>query len=193
MNIYDFDGTIYDGDSSRDMVKFGLKKYPFLTLKSLRKARKTRAAYKQGFATFEQVKEDMFSFIFQINNYPKFLNDFVDSHMSKIKALYKSRQTENDIIVSASFDLWVNLFARRLGVRNVICTKVDSNGKIIGANCKGSEKMRRIKEVLPNTPIENAFSDSQSDEYILEMANHGFVVEGNKVLPYVRGYKFKVK
>ena len=33
MNIYDFDGTIYDGDSCRDIVKYGLKKHPILTLK----------------------------------------------------------------------------------------------------------------------------------------------------------------
>ena len=28
MNVYDFDGTIYDGDSSKDFYFFVLKKYP---------------------------------------------------------------------------------------------------------------------------------------------------------------------
>ena len=27
MNVYDFDNTIYDGDSTKDMVIYGLKKY----------------------------------------------------------------------------------------------------------------------------------------------------------------------
>ena len=30
MNVYDFDGTIYDGDSSVDFFRFCLKKYKIL-------------------------------------------------------------------------------------------------------------------------------------------------------------------
>ena len=113
--------------------------------------------------------------------------------VSRIKPLYKTRQTENDVIVTASYDLWVNLFARKIGVRNVIATRVDTAGKILGINCKGDEKLRRVKEALPNIPIENAYTDSQSDEALLVNARNGFVIEGNKVIPYVRGYKFKKK
>ena len=113
--------------------------------------------------------------------------------MKKIKPLYKSRHTDNDVIVTASYDLWVNLFARKLGVRNVIATRVDPSGKIMGINCKGDEKLRRIREALPNIPIENAYTDSQSDEVLLINAANGYVIEGNKVIPYVRGYKFKKK
>ena len=32
MNIYDFDGTIYDGDSSIDFFKYSLKKHKNLFL-----------------------------------------------------------------------------------------------------------------------------------------------------------------
>ena len=193
MNIYDFDGTIYDGDSTKDIIRYGFKRHPFKVLKCLRNARRRNRDFLGGLATFEQVKEDLLAFIFQIQNYPKFVNDFVDSHMKKIKPLYKSRHTDNDVIASASFDLWVNLFARKLGVRNVIATRVDTAGKILGINCKGDEKLRRIREALPNIPIDNAYADSQVDEPLLVNATNGFVIEGNKVIPYVRGYKFKKK
>ena len=128
-----------------------------------------------------------------MQNYPKFINDFVESHMKKIKPLYKSRHSDNDVICSASYELWVSQFARRIGVRNVIATRVDTAGKILGINCKGDEKLRRIKEALPNIPIENAYTDSQSDEVLLVNAINGYVIEKNKVIPYVRGYKFKKK
>ena len=193
MNIYDFDGTIYNGDSTKDIIKFAFKKHPFMVMKCLRNARKRNRDFLQGLCSFEQVKEEMLAFIFKLENYPKFVNAFVDSHMNKIKPLYKSRHTDNDVIVTASYDLWVNLFARKLGVRNVIATRVDPNGKIMGINCKGDEKLRRIREALPNIPIENAYTDSQSDEVLLINAANGYVIEGNKVIPYVRGYKFKKK
>ena len=28
MNVYDFDDTIYDGDTNKDIIKYALKKYP---------------------------------------------------------------------------------------------------------------------------------------------------------------------
>lgn len=193
MNIYDFDNTIYNGDTNKDLVIYALKKYPKLVIPCLKKARKLNKDYKNGLIEFERVKEALFAFIFQINNYPKFLNEFVSSHSKKIKSWYLTRRTEHDVIVSASYDLWINLFARYLGVRVVIATKVDSNGKIIGKNCKGPEKVRRVKEMFPSATITTAYGDSETDKDILELASTAYVVEGNKLKSYSKGYKFKNK
>ena len=105
MNIYDFDDTIYNGDTNRDILMYGFKKHPFLVLKALKKAKKLQNDYKRGVIEFERVKEAMLSFIFEIKNYPKFINDFVDSHMKNIKPWYLNRRTQNDIIISASYEL----------------------------------------------------------------------------------------
>ena len=70
MNIYDFDGTIYNGDSCRDIIKYGLKKHPFITYRALKKAKKLNKEYENGLVSFEKVKETMLSFIFEIPNYP---------------------------------------------------------------------------------------------------------------------------
>jgi len=191
LSVYDFDGTIYDGDSSRDMIKYGLIKHPFKTIKSLKKAKKLNNDYKSGIVSFDKVKEAMFSFIFEIPNYPKFINKFVFSHMKKIKPFYNSRKTKNDLIATASYELWISIFARNLGVKHVIATKTDSEGHIIGNNCKGIEKVKKIKELFPNTPILCSYSDSSVDIPILEMASTAYVVEGNKLITYKKGYVFK--
>lgn len=191
MNIYDFDGTIYNGDTTKDIIKYALKKYPLRVLKCLRKAQKLKKDYKIGLVTFEHLKEEMLSFLFTIENYPKFINEFVDSHMKKIKPWYLSRRTENDVIISASYELWISAFAKRLGVRGVIATRVDSEGKILGLNCKGQEKLNRLYAIIPNAQILTAYSDEKSDEYILASAQSAYVVEGNKLKPYFKGYKFK--
>lgn len=191
MNVYDFDDTIYNGDTNKDLIIFGLKKYPKLVFQSLKSARKMKKNYKIGLVEFERVKEELLSFIFKIPNYPAFLNQFVDAHMKKIKPWYNARKTEHDVILSASYDLWISLFARRLGVKVVIATKTDSNGKIIGKNCKGEEKVRRLQELLPNVKVSAAYGDSETDRYVLELAESGYVVEGNSLKAYYRGYKFK--
>lgn len=191
MNIYDFDGTIYDGDSCKDIVKFGLKKHFKITIESVKKAKKLNKDYKRGLVEFEKVKEELLSFIFKIPNYPKFVNDFVTTHMKNIKPWYMSRKTANDVIVSASYELWVNLFSRNLGVKYVIATKTDLEGKIIGRNCKGDEKVRRIREIFPNAIISCAYSDSSTDIPLLNLGSTAYVVEGKKLITYKRGYKFK--
>ena len=191
MNIYDFDNTIYDGDSCKDIVMYGLRKYPRLTFKSLLKARIKNKDYKNKKIEFESVKESLLSFIFKINDYQKFINEFVKSHMIKIKPWYLSKKSKNDIIVSASYDLWINEFAKRLGIKHVIATKVSSNGKIIGKNCKREEKVRRLKEVFKNCKFTEAYSDSEADLPILKLAKVAYVVEGNNIIRYKNGYKFK--
>lgn len=193
MNIYDFDNTIYNGDTNKDLIKYAFKKHPLLVIKSLRKAKRLRKDLKRNLVTFENIKEAMLSFIFEIENYPSFINSFVDSHMNKIKPWYMAKKTENDVIISASYDLWINLFAKRLGVKVVIATKVDSNGKIIGMNCKGEEKVRRLREILPEARVATAYGDSETDKYILDIASAAFVVEGHKLKTYYKGYKFKNK
>lgn len=191
MNIYDFDDTIYNGDTNRDILMYGFKKHPFLVLKALKKAKKLQKDYKRGVIEFERVKEAMLSFIFKVKNYPKFINDFVDSHMKNIKPWYISRRTQNDIVISASYELWIMQFCKRLGIRYVIATKTDSDGRIIGKNCKGAEKLKRLASVIPNAVIVSAYSDSSCDIPILESARTAYVVEGNKLITYTKGYKFK--
>ena len=193
MNVYDFDGTIYNGDTNKDLIKFAFKKYPKLVWQSLRNAKKLKKEYKHNLVEFERVKEEMLSFIFKINNYPQFINEFVDAHMKNIKPWYMAKKTENDVILSASYELWISQFAKRLGVRVVIATKTDSDGKIQGKNCKGEEKVRRLTEILPGVKVSAAYGDSECDKPVLEMAETAFVVEGNKLKGYFKGYKFKNK
>lgn len=191
MNIYDFDGTIYDGDSCRDIVKYGLKKHPFITLKALKAAKALEKEHEKGLVSFERVKETMLSFIFKIPNYPKFINNFVSSHMKKIKPFYNSRKTPNDVIASASYELWISLFARNLGIKYIVATRTDSDGHILGKNCKGQEKVNRIRQIFPEAPIACTYSDSSVDIPLLEMGNVAYVVEGNRLITYKRGFLFQ--
>ena len=111
--------------------------------------------------------------------------------MKKIKPWYINRKSDNDIIISASYEIWIMQFCRRLGIKYVIATKTDSEGKIIGKNCKGIEKLKRLANVIPNAVIVSAYSDSSCDIPILEAARTAYVVEGDKLITYTKGYQFK--
>ena len=59
MNIYDFDNTIYKGDTNKDILLYSFKKHPFKVIKALKKTKKLECDYKRGLVTFERVKEVM--------------------------------------------------------------------------------------------------------------------------------------
>ena len=193
MNIYDFDDTIYNGDTNRDIILYSFKKHPFKVIKALKKTKKLERDYKRGLITFERVKEAMLSFLFEIDDLDGYIEKFVSSHMKNIKPWYLSRKSEYDIVISASYELWIIPFCKKLGIRYVLATKTDKEGHIIGKNCKGEEKVKRLASTIPNAQIVTSYSDSESDLPILNLAKTAYVVEGNKLIPYVRGYKFKNK
>ena len=193
MNIYDFDNTIYNGDTNKDILLYSFKKHPFKVIKALNKTKKLERDYKRGLITFERVKEAMLSFLFEIDDLNGYIEKFDSSHMKNIKPWYLSRKTDYDIVISASYELWIIPFCKKLGIKYVLATKTDKDGHIIGKNCKGEEKVKRLASTIPNAQIITSYSDSESDLPILNIAKTAYVVEGNKLIPYVKGYKFKNK
>jgi HAD superfamily hydrolase (TIGR01490 family) len=87
------------------------------------------------------------------------------------------------ILVTASFDIYVEKLAKRLGIPNVVCTRAEVRdgiltGRILGKNCHGTEKVERLETLL--APAEWAISilytDHHSDLPLLKRVSHGVLV-----------------
>lgn len=192
-NIYDFDDTIYKGDTFIDLLKYSFLRHPFLLLNSIFKTIPLYFKYKKNSIPFERVKETLLSFLFKINNKDKYIKKFINSKKENIKTWYINNQKENDIIISASYEIWIKPFCNEIGIKNVIATKTDNIGNIIGKNCKREEKVRRLNEEFPNIVIDESYSDSQTDIPMLEVAKKAFVVEDDILVPYDKNYNFIMK
>ena len=191
MNIYDFDNTIYKGDTNTDLIKYSFIRHPFIVSKSLIKSIFLYRKYKRKEIPFQDVKEVMLLFLFKIKDLDNYLDRFVDKHMNRIKPWYYERQKENDTIMSASYEIWISKFCKKLNIKNVIATKTNKEGKIIGKNCKGEEKIKEFEKLFPKEKVECAYSDSHVDIPMLEYAKRAFVVEDDELIPYKKDYKFK--
>jgi phosphoserine phosphatase len=89
------------------------------------------------------------------------------------------------VLVSASPDLYVNAFARRLGITRVLSTNVawcgeQCLGTLDGGNCYGETKLERIKNLVG--PVDYAYSDHDSDLPMLLYAAHPIAVDPNRRL-----------
>ncbi len=184
MNVYDFDKTIYDGDSTIDFFLFSLKKdlrlLRFLprqcfgfVLYTLKKISKT------------EFKARFFSFLNGIHKKEEHLQEFWMSHEKKIKEWYLEQQQPDDVIISASPEFLLAPICKQLHISHLIASEVDpQSGKFAGNNCYGAEKVLRFRERFPDGTVDAFYSDSTSDLPMAEMAKSAFIVKKDRLIPW---------
>jgi HAD superfamily phosphoserine phosphatase-like hydrolase len=176
MNVYDFDGTIYDGDSTVDFFLYALKQKPFLICYTPRQA--------WGFLLYglkriskTKLKEYFFSFLSGIDA-EKLAEDFWKQNHRKIYKWYLDQQRPDDIIISASPEFLLKPICRQLGIHQLIASAVDAqSGKFSGKNCYGPEKVQRLAAKYHVTHIDEFYSDSHSDLPLAQIADQAFLVK----------------
>jgi phosphatidylglycerophosphatase C len=88
------------------------------------------------------------------------------------------------VVVTASPESVVAPFARGLGCDRIIATQLEFDdadrvtGRLAGPNCRGEEKVRRLREVFgPDVHLEAAYGDTSGDHAMLALADEaGFKV-----------------
>ena len=176
MNVYDFDRTIYPGDSSIHFWKFCMRRYP-KTMRVIPRATVAIFRHKRGSCSWSDVMETFFTFLAHVPSVDEAVEAFWDKNGDKIYEWYLERRHDADLIVSAAPVFLIAPICRRLGV-DCIATEMDiKTGKISGKECSGEEKSRRYSEKFGDTPIESFYSDSLSDAPLARLASRAFRVD----------------
>lgn len=184
MNVFDFDKTIYDGDSTVDFWKYCLKNYP-KTKKHLAHSAVNGAKFILGFMEKTAFKEDFYRFLSEIDDIDSALSDFWSIHEQNIKQWYLDMQKEDDVIISASPEFLLRPICSNLGIKYLMASKVDpKTGKYDGENCHGEEKVRRYKARFGGAQIHEFYSDSYSDTPLAKLSFDPILVKGNDFEPW---------
>jgi len=184
MNVYDFDKTIFYPDSSATFCKWYYKKHPEVIGKILSKAAVRYLATLVGTGTTAQMKEVLFSFLSNESNIDEVVEQFWDEHWDNIQKWYLNQKKEDDIIISASPEFFLQKAAERLNVR-LIATNMDKHtGKITGGNCHDKEKVIRFYAEYPDAHIDEFYSDSFHDTPMAMEADKAFMVKKENVFPW---------
>ena len=184
MNVYDFDGTIYKGDSTYDFYFYIIKKYPkaliylpnfivsFVLYKlnlRIKNDKKFDYLSDDDFLVLNKtyLKQNFFSFLKVINkkDIDKLIHNFwlEKINENKIFKYYIKKRKKEDVIISASprflLEPMIKVFKCKL-----ICSEVDKHtGKYNSLSCWWIEKVDRYKEVYGEKPIDEFYSDSVTD------------------------------
>lgn len=184
MNVYDFDKTIYAGDSSLDFWFFSIKKHPILLLKIPYQVFYF-CLYKIGRCDKTLMKEKFFCFSISNKHIEKDIKLFWQKHEHKIYNWYTNQKNSNDIIISASPSFLLNPICQKLGV-TLIATEIDlTTGVLKGLNCYGTEKLKRYCELYGTQQIDAFYSDSDSDKALAAKAICAYKVKNGRIQPWI--------
>lgn len=182
VNLYDFDNTIYKGDSSTDFFFYCLSRKPII-LTTLPRIIIRSIKYKLGIINKTKFKEANFAFLKYID-VDEYVEAFWASHSQYIKDFYKSSNHKDDIIISASPEFLLSPICESLKVKGLIASKVDKKtGLFSGLNCHDEEKVIRLNKEYNDVKVMNAYSDSKSDIPMLKLAENSFYVKGERIIP----------
>lgn len=177
MNAYDFDGTIYRGDSSVDFYVYCLMKFPWLLVLVPYQVFGI-LAYKCRLCSKESEKSIFFSFLKFVPDVTRAVDNFWEKRKKYIASWYLQQQKQDDIIISASPEFLLAPLCSGLGITHLIASKVDiQTGKFIEKNCYGEEKVHRLRQYLHDARISHFYSDSRSDYPLAQIADQAFLVK----------------
>lgn len=197
--IFDIDYTLTKKETSIELYKYMLKRDKSL-IKYIPAHILTGLGY--GVKVFDatRTKERFLKFLSgtKEEKLKSIVKDFYREHISNLlyedglKAIkdYKAKGYKV-YLISASPEFYVNEFYNLEGVDKVIGTKFKMDDGIftpivMGKNCKGEEKVKRLMEELKKDNIEvdfkNSvmFSDSLSDLPLLQLAGKGYLINYKK-------------
>ena len=197
--IFDVDYTITRKETLMQLFKYVITK-DIRNIRFLPRALYSGFMYSINVYDEKRVKENFLKFIEGIDekDLSLLVKDFYKDVLEKIlyeDAIKMMKNLKKEgykiYLISASPEFYLNEFYAIKEVDVIIGTKFSiENGKFIrkmhGENCKGSEKVKRLKEFIKENNVEvdyknsYMFSDSLSDKPLLDLVGNGYLVNYKK-------------
>lgn len=179
MNVYTFDGTLYNGNVEKDFYTFCLgrnkKLLKFRTLQCL-----SYLKYIAGLISKTEYHEIFNSYLKDVENVDKEVEAFWETAEKKLIDWTQDWRLEDDVLISASPEFLLTAFAEKNNY-TLYATKVDKNtGKIDGEVIYGEEKVTFFRDVFGNKPIIRFFGGSKADAHIAKIADRAYVIKNGR-------------
>jgi phosphoserine phosphatase len=179
MNVYDFDNTIFRGDSTARFFLYCLRRRPRIARK-LPGLTVNAALLLSGRLDKTKFKGGLFSFLNDIPDTESMVTAFWAENRRHVKRWYLAQKKPDDLIISASPEFLLKPVCPLL-----IASRVDpKTGTYTGRNCDGAEKLRRFREEYTEAPVEEFYSDSLGDAPMARIAKRAFLVRGDRITPW---------
>lgn len=178
MNVYDFDETIFTGDSEDYFFAYLFKKPGFFWDQV--RYRWYELLFKCKLVSKTKAREAEYSLLRKIDNLDGLLADYWDQHERHMKSWYAAVKRPDDVIASATPRFLMEPIVARLGLTGLVATEMDPRtGKIHGEFAAGPYKVDQFRKQFSLDEIDEFYSDAYSDHFLAEYAKRAYVVRGD--------------
>lgn len=184
MNVFDFDNTIYDGESSLDFFKFCVRHKPSLA-RYLPKVIAMAIRYKRELITKEEIMEFCADMLLLLAKNTDSLDDMLKSfwkkNARKLKPDILNIIHEDDAVISASPDFMFGGIRQQLKGAEIISTQTDLKAMKIISLCYGENKPKLFKERYPGVVPENFYTDNLNDMPMILLSKNSWLVKKGQI------------
>ncbi|MBQ9894046.1 MAG: haloacid dehalogenase-like hydrolase [Ruminococcus sp.] len=184
MNVFDFDNTIYRGESAVDLAVFMIKSNKKVIL-WMPKIFWSLLKYKLCLVSREKMQDSVNDFMSKIlrdkNEVRSLTRDFWKKNIRKLDRSIIKRIGRDDVIITAGPDFMLDAVKKHLGTENVICSQTDLDRKCVIYLNFGENKLKKFKEKYGDTAIECFYTDSFNDKALMSISKKVFIVKKGKI------------
>ncbi|MER2080889.1 MAG: haloacid dehalogenase-like hydrolase [Ruminococcus sp.] len=179
MKVFDFDNTIYRGESSVDFA-FYMIKHNKKIIKYIPTILFSLIGYKLCLLKKEKLESIINSFFSGILDGTESPDDFVkpfwETHTEKLNNEMLQLISPEDIIISASPSDLIEGISEMLNTKNIIGTELDVKQKRITWFNFGDNKVKRYKELYGARRIDAFYTDSYNDKAMMDISRRVYIV-----------------
>lgn len=183
MNVYDFDGTLLEGDSEIYFFRY-IKRNFKLTFKERFNMKYYKLREKYGMS-YNITRPKIYSFLKSIDNIDDVVKDFWDKTKIHLYDWFSGFRKDSDIVVSATPRFLLEPIISELGFKTLIATDMDKNtGKLNGVYYLGEEKVKQFSKYYNINDIDEFYSDSFRDTPLAIKAKKAYMIKNGVVTPW---------
>lgn len=183
MNVYDFDETIFTGDSENRFFDFVFAKPGFAHWKLYWKL--FNRLWKMKIVNKTVSREHQYRFLKDIKDLDSLLEEYWDSVFQYMKPWYSEVRRDDDVIASGTPRFLLEPAMRRLGLKNLVATEMDPRtGKIDGHFAIRQYKVENFKKQFSLSDIDKFYSDDYADNYLAQYAKEAYAYKDGTIWPW---------
>jgi len=180
LRVFDFDNTIYDGESVFDFALFVIKR-KWSLWKYIPGMIKLLLGYKSCRMDIEEFQKSLekYSKIFLKNKtlIQELVSEFWIQNIEKLYPNMLKRVGSDDVIITSSPEFLIDEIKDVLNTKHILSTKLNhAEGKIEYLNFQ-ENKVKYFHKIYKNKEIDELYTDSYNDKPLMEISKKVYLVK----------------
>ena len=184
MQIFDFDNTLYHGESAVDFALFMIKRNKRI-IKWLPTIFYNLFKYKLCLVKMDEMERLVNNFLCDVIRNKKEVMEMTElfwkTHRKRLDERIVRRIRSGDMIITAGPSFLIDAIKSELGEVRLICSEIDLDAKKLCYLNFAKNKAKKFRELCGERKITSFYTDSYNDKALMEISEKVFMVKRKRV------------